>query len=390
MYAKDLSRKIKSAKQQRAQNGFYISAQPPYGYKVNPYNRNQLIVDHEVAPVVKFIFELAEQGKSFSEISRILEAERYISPSAYKVMNGDTRFLKYTKAQTQIYKWSYQTVRAILNNRVYVGDMVNHKVEVANYKTKERVRIPPEKQIIVPNTHEAIIERERFEKISTKVSKRRNSNHKYENLFKGILFCSECGAEMQLISKKLKYENKPMFICPKHLTDKSVCSHYRHMYYDELLNEIQKQLETLIDYYISSDEYKRLCEKVFNFICSQIVEKRMSSLQNDLSTISKQIKECYKRRADGTQDVFKSDELKDLLERQKALILKIGEINTASPCLINNDLIMREVMLKVKEHIRDIVFNKNNIKHFIKRIEIDHLEKCSDGMEKRITLHYKF
>lgn len=64
MYAKDLSRKVKSAKRQRAYSGYYISAQPPYGYKVNPSNKNQLIIDEEPAEVVKEMFRLALAGYS--------------------------------------------------------------------------------------------------------------------------------------------------------------------------------------------------------------------------------------------------------------------------------------------------------------------------------------
>ena len=207
MYAKDLSRKIKSAKSQRAMNGLYISSQPPFGYKVNPYNRNQLIVDEEAAKVVKLIFDLAEEERSYSAISRILEARKIISPSVYKVMNGDTRFLKYTENQDQKYKWPYQTIKAIITNPVYLGDMVNHKVETVNYKTKKTVRVPIEDQIIVKNKHEAIIDRERFALINARLSNRREANHKFENIFKGVIHCSGCGEELQLISRKFKNDD---------------------------------------------------------------------------------------------------------------------------------------------------------------------------------------
>lgn len=95
MYAKDLSRKVKAAKRQRAKNGYFISAQAPYGYKPNPENRNQLIVDEESANVVCKIFELALSGFGAVKIAKSLKAERIINPSAYKAKNGDTRFSRY-------------------------------------------------------------------------------------------------------------------------------------------------------------------------------------------------------------------------------------------------------------------------------------------------------
>ena len=87
IYAKDLSRKVKSAKRQRAYKGYYISAQAPYGYKVDPTNRNRLIVDEEAAEVVKEIFRLALFGHSLSQISRILSQKKIITPGVYTAQN---------------------------------------------------------------------------------------------------------------------------------------------------------------------------------------------------------------------------------------------------------------------------------------------------------------
>lgn len=56
--AKDLSRKVKSAKRQRALNGLFISSQAPFGYKPDPGNRNRLVVDENAAEVVKHIFSV--------------------------------------------------------------------------------------------------------------------------------------------------------------------------------------------------------------------------------------------------------------------------------------------------------------------------------------------
>ena len=317
MYAKDISRKIKSAKMQRAQNGLHISGQTPYGYKVNPYNRNQLIIDEEAAPVVKLIFQLAEDGNSFSEISRILESKKYITPSAHKAMQGDTRFIKSAGTGEEMYKWSYQTVRTILNNPVYVGDMVNHKVEVVNYKTKERVRVPLEEQIIVPNMHEAIIERELFNRIKPKVSNRRSPNHQYENIFKGIIFCEECGTEMQLISTIRQNKATPMFRCPQHAADKSLCTHHNFMYYNEFIQEIKKQLKSLIEEYIKSEEYTVLCKTIAKHVYSQVIETRKSTLQCKLSTINKHIKEYYKNTSKSATNQHHPHELDNLLKKQK-------------------------------------------------------------------------
>ena len=95
MYAKDLSRKVKLAKRQRAIKGYYMSGQPPFGYKQDPDNRNQLIIDEDAANIVRMIFDLAEQGNSYSSISRKLTNLGIITPAEYKVKNGDTRFIRH-------------------------------------------------------------------------------------------------------------------------------------------------------------------------------------------------------------------------------------------------------------------------------------------------------
>lgn len=384
MYAKDLSRKVKSAKHQRAKNGLYISAQPPYGYKVDPYNKNKLIIDIVAAQTVKYIFELAYEGKNYSQISRILENQHIISPSAYKAMNGDTRFIKFT-SQDQIYKWPYQTIKAIICNPVYVGDMVNHKVETINYKTKERVRIPLEDQIIVPNTHEAIIDRKTFETINPAFAKRRNSNHKYENILKGLVFCAECGEEMQLIAKRTKKETKPMFRCAKHAVDNKICTHNHYIYYDDLINEIKIQLDFQMKKLIDSTVYTELCDKVIEDIGHRAQKITKDKLQKELQIVNKKIKNKYKSFSDETN----SKELEILYNTQKSLFDKITEpsiyLDSMSKMKFNNI----ETMLK--EYLEQIPINHNTLKILIEKIEIGHLERKTLGQNvQAIKIYYRY
>lgn len=97
--------------------------------------------------MVKEIFRLALAGHSLIQISRILTERQIITPGVYKAQNGDTRFSRYQEGKASLFGWCYQTVRAILRDQVYTGDMVNHKVEVINYKTKECARVSKEQQI---------------------------------------------------------------------------------------------------------------------------------------------------------------------------------------------------------------------------------------------------
>lgn len=384
MYAKDLSRKVKTAKLQRAQNGLYISAQPPYGYKVDPHNRNQLIIDSEVAQTVKYIFELAASGCSYSEIGRILENRKIISPSAYKTMHGDTRFIKCSESQGQLYKWPYQTVKSILTNRVYVGDMVNHKVETVNYKTKERVRVPVKDQIIVCDKHEPIIDRETFEAINKRLSNRRKANHRYENIFKGIIFCSECGEELQLITRRLKYESKPMFRCPRHVADHQICMHNHFIYYDALLDEVQKQIAAQISRVVNSKQYDELCETILKIVYAKAIEIRKNRIQQELSSINKRIKVGYRRGAvdDGEQ------ELDSLFSIQRNLINEITGMTNAP--IKSSDTDLDDIKRNLPNPLFAGKIDEKSIKLFVNRIEIGHLEKRATDTYQTIKIHYLF
>lgn len=384
MYAKDLSRKVKSAKLQRAKNGLYISSRPPYGYKADPYNRNRLIIDDEAAQVVKLIFELAQSFSTYSEISRALEEKKIVTPAVYKGMNGDTHFIKYVTRE-QMYKWNYQTVRFIICNQVYVGDMVNHKVEKINYKTKKYIYVPKEKQIIVANTHEPIIDRSVFEAINKKFSNRRKANHSYENVFKGIIFCSECGGKMQLVAKKLGDKVQPMFRCTKHFTDRAICTHNHYIYYDDLLNEIKSQLKCKIIEFINSDLYDELCAEILQSIYSKVQAEEKAKLQMKLHSLNKNIKERYKTISSRIDD----GELEFLNNTQKFLVKKITSNGVVKEDFFDIDInTVKEI---VKEHLQEDFIDPGVIGSFVSKIEIGYLEKnVSKPVTQKIKIYYRF
>lgn len=149
MYAKDISKKVRSALDTKKREGKFIGALAPYGYKKHPFDHNLLIVDNEKAEIVKNIFKMRIQGLSYSEISRTLTAKGIPSPSS--------------KSE----KWNDVTVKRIIKNPLYSGHLVQSRTKKINYKVKKRMYLPPCDWIIVKNTHEAIISEEIFEKANS-------------------------------------------------------------------------------------------------------------------------------------------------------------------------------------------------------------------------------
>ena len=289
MYAKDLSRKVKAAKRQRAKNGYYISAQAPYGYKPNPENRNQLIVDEEAAAVVRKIFALALSGYGAVKIAKALKAEKIINPSAYKAKNGDTRFSRYNDNQNpgKVFEWCYATIQIILQDRVYTGDMVNHKCEVVNYKTKERQNIPEEQFIIVPNTHEPLVSREDFEQVQTLIKSRPSpSVYEAENLFRGVLVCSECGHSLSMAHRR---DKRTYYRCMHHYRHPDECLHTHAIFCDDLYKAVLERIRATARLLQDDEAFYRLVEEKTGLIASglQLVADRdkLKRRQQELSTL---------------------------------------------------------------------------------------------------------
>ena len=81
-YAKDCSRKIKSALHLKARNGEFLGGYPAYGYRRSDGDRHSIVPD-ENAPIVKQIFELLLEGKSCYEVAKYLEQNLILTPRAF-------------------------------------------------------------------------------------------------------------------------------------------------------------------------------------------------------------------------------------------------------------------------------------------------------------------
>ena len=244
MYARDISKKIKHAKHQRAKQGLFIGSQAPYGYCRLEGNPNQLIPDPEAAEVVKTIFALAESGLGNIAITGELKFRQIVTPAVYKYQKGDARFAKYDSvAKGKPFDWSAGTVGQILNNRVYLGELTSLKTETVNYKTKQRVPVPEGQRIITSNAHEALVSAAQFERIKQIRSGRVClANIKRENLFRGKLFCECCGHPLTISKKQLKDRRTDIYLCMYHYQHLEICPKTHRIYHDMLYLYILSQI----------------------------------------------------------------------------------------------------------------------------------------------------
>lgn len=244
MYARDISKKIKNAKHQRAKQGLFIGSQAPYGYCMSTDNPNHLIPDIEAAEVVKTIFSLAEKGLGNIAIANELKTRHIVTPAVYKYQKGDKRFAAYASvAKDKTFDWCSGTVNQILNNRVYLGELISLKTQTINYKTKQRVPAPEDQKIVTPHAHEALIDIAQFEHVKQiRASHFCLANTKRENLFRGKLFCEYCGHPLVISKKELKERVADIYLCMYHYKHPEICPQTHRIYHDMLYPYVLNQI----------------------------------------------------------------------------------------------------------------------------------------------------
>lgn len=207
MYSQDLSEKIKSVRKIQYKRGEFVSPYAIYGYMKNPGKKHHLIIDAEAAAMVKRIYTASYQGTSNNEIAKKLNSEGILSPSEYKRSNGITK-RDWTNMGTKAY-WTGKIVSRILSDERYTGKMVSGKTEHAYVGSGKLIKIGKENQVVVENTHEAIISQQLYDAVQkNRVIHKKQQGRK--SLFAGLLRCGNC---KRVLSYTGKEETKRRYYC---------------------------------------------------------------------------------------------------------------------------------------------------------------------------------
>ncbi len=200
MFLKDISKRIKSSRQTRFNQGKYMGTNAPFGYLKDPNNKNQLIIDARYVSLIKRIFELAKNGLGIAKIRKILTEEKIPRPAACACDNGANFNRFFDGNEENRYTWSNNSVRGILRNPTYAGHLGGYKRVSLSMKSKKRAGIPMEDWQIIENTHEAIVSQDDFDIVQRLMTSRRKSkpgSSGYDNIFSGIIKCADCGYAMR-------------------------------------------------------------------------------------------------------------------------------------------------------------------------------------------------
>lgn len=239
-YARDTSAKIKAVKHSTFKTGKYIGCYTPYGYIKDPNDHHRLIVDEPAATIVRRIFDMRYKGYGFRRIASALNDEKIIPPRDYYYQREGR-----TNPQYQNHLWNDVTIRVILRNEVYIGNMVQNKTGNLSYKNKKLIKKPKEDWVRVEGTHEPIIPLEVWEqvcKIDNAPARPKRTGNGEISLFGGLVYCLDCGFAMRFNQEKKVYAKAGLVVYQSYMcgnyarSGKGGCS--SHIVYSHRLAEI--------------------------------------------------------------------------------------------------------------------------------------------------------
>ena len=190
MYAKDISKKVRSSLIVKKYNGEFTGKLAPYGYIKDPKDKHKFLIDKNVSHIIRKIFDMILDGKSRREVADFLNDNDILTPSEYLKINTakDTTIMK---------KWNPEMVNSILKNENYTGTLFQGKKRKLNYRVDKKIKLDKENWIVTENHHEAIISKEDFDKVQEILDRKSKVNKDGSiDILSGILKCKCCGSNM--------------------------------------------------------------------------------------------------------------------------------------------------------------------------------------------------
>lgn len=396
MYARDISRKIRSSHRLRGNAGEPLS-QPPYGYLKSPENKKKWIIDPEAAQVVKDIFRMCLEGKGNETIARILQERKVLIPMAYWKEKGLGRGGK--KTQTDPYKWCKSSVAKILSNQEYCGDVINFKTYSKSFKKKARLANPEENWAIFKGVHEPIVDRESFDTVQKLIKKTKRRAPKAENaeknMFCDLLYCADCGSKLwshvNTKNKSIQY-----FSCSNYKIDtRGTCETRHYIRADAIEQVVMLELKRMAQYLRNDEEAfaQLLAEKTNKDI--QLESKSLETELQRCTLRNEKVAELYEKLYEDnvsgkvTDEWFMQLSHKYEVERME-LKTKIAEIKEKIQNLSTMEKNKEHFIKAIRRFMDMQKLTAPLLRELIDEITVYETEGVGKNRSQRIMIHYKF
>lgn len=396
MYARDISKKIRSSHRLRGSMGEPLS-QPPYGYMKSPENKKKWIIDPEAATVVKSIFKMCLDGKGNETIARELQENEVLIPMAYWRSKGLNRGGK--KTQTNPYKWCKTTIQKILSQQEYCGDIINFKTYSKSFKNKTRYENSKENWAVFKDVNEPIIDRETFETVQKFISKTKRRTPKKENgersIFNGLIYCGDCHSKMRYhtstSNKEIHY-----FTCSDNKVDyRGKCPGRHYVRADALEEVVKLELRRLVEVLELDESYfaQLLLRKN-----DEEREKDKKFLESELqkaiarsNTVSQLYEKLYEDNVIGKVSDEWFVELSHKYEKERMnLKAKIADTRHQIEELKNTNSEYGKFISAIRRFMQMDNLTSPLLRELIDHIDIFETEGTGKSRTQRIVIYYRF
>lgn len=300
MYVKDISAKIRRTLAYKREQGQFIGSFAPYGYSVDPEDKHHLVVDGEAADVVRLIFDMYVSGEGYRSIVRRLNDGHIPGPAEYKRLKGSKYVNRNADSGNSRGLWTQSTIARILANEMYTGTLVQGKSHHISYKNKKRRKVEQDEWVRIPDSHEAIIDPETWERTQQRLNSHTRVGKSSGELppLSGKVRCGLCGRPM----KRSVYYNKARTIryyglqCASNKTGAMNCPNRQSISGLALEKAVLRELEAVVSQYCQTGEIN--AADVYVRQASQLEWER-SRLCRQHSAAENRLVAMYRDKLDG-------------------------------------------------------------------------------------------
>ena len=369
MYARDTSKKIRSALKTKMEAGAFIGNFAPYGYRKDPADKNHLLTDPVTAPVIREIFERAAIGDAPGSIAKLLNNKGIKTPSGYRHFKRHEMFPEENAGKKG---WTSGTICNILSNPVYTGDMVQGKSSKLSFKSQITLRTPKKDWIVVKDKHEPIVSRELFQLAGRRcISRKISKSPGFSNVFSGLVYCGDCKRAMTTTAAGQNGNRK--LVCSGYKQyGKSVCTNH-YMDYCLLCQIVSQELKALI--HVSKEEKRELITALEEYGKSTNKPGELrttAALKKREREIDRIIGKLYEDRVNGTLEEERFCKLLKAYEQEqsevRSEIAALSQIN--APMWKNGEDSKDDVDLLLNEITNNRIPSLDLLHQFIDRIDI--------------------
>ena len=391
-YAKDISKKRRIVNKMKGNAGVPLSP-PPYGYIKNPDDPRFWVVEPEAAEVVRRIYHMALEGYGLAETAVQLAADGVVNPTYYWRSRGTSR--GGSKSTVEPTKWGHTTVKKILTLQEYCGDVINFKSYSKSYKMKKRIENPEENRAIFLNVHEAIIDRQTWEKVQAlqKGTRRKKPTVTQEpSVFSGLLKCPECGGNLNFHFNQNNHDIK-FFSCQNHNSGYRKCSKTHYIRLDFLEQVVLYEVKRLACF---ASEYENDFIKAMIGRSAKVAENGRIRKQRELDALTARDRELdmlferlYEDNVSGKIDDARFAKMSKRYEQEqgenakkiKALRLELKKDESKR-------MDIDDFLETVRRYTDATTITKRMVAELIDHIEVYHAEKQDGVTNQRVVIYY--